>query len=285
MKFPKSRTEILDKIAGIAVKSKDDNDNQLSSEAKKEIRFALMFWNDVEDRSIPDVIYGGLDMELMEEVNPARIAESLDFVTGCEEYQGDRYEQLLEELNKIESKIHGGESFSPMEKGKVVEYCDIVLGNNYTRQEVVNSLNDLGYTMMDRKLTFEFDNAGYSFEDIGLSRDQITDFMKSNLEFSRLSDTVDFRVTQVYLNEGSDAHHMQLQVWHNSKNSVEVADLVTGMIKDRCQKHDMDYASVVMRSEYIADEVPGYKDSIDFHKRERVKKAYERERETIEFSM
>lgn len=284
MKFPESRTEILDTIAGIAVSDKKQN-NMLSNEAKKGIRFALMFWNDVEDKSIPDTIYGGLDMALMEEVNPARIADSLDFVTGCDEYQGERYEQLQEELNDIEAKIYKGQSFVNLSEGKIVEHCDDVLGSNFRRQEIINSLNDLGYTTMDRKLIFEFDNAGDSFDSIGLSKAHIETEMKTALAVARLSDTVDIRVQPVYANEGSDLHKMQLQVWHASKNSVEVMDLVTEMVKGKCLEHDMDYASMVMRTEYVANEIPGFKDSIDFHTRERYQKMCEREREASGLGM
>lgn len=288
MKFPESRTEILDKIAGIAVKARDEsNGGDISNEAKREIRFALMFWNDVENKSLPDATYDGLDVDLMGDINPARIFDRLDFVSGCEDYQAERYEHLLVELNKIESEMYKDKSFSPMEHGKITELCDNVLGNDYNRQEIINSLSDLGYTMMDRKLTFEFDNAGYSFDDIGLSRENIIATMKDGLEFSGLSDTVDIRVQPVYFNEASDAHKMQLQVWHNGKNSVEVMDLVTNMIKAKIKEHDtdMDYTSVAMTSEYISGEIPGYKDAFDFHKRDRAKRAYEAEKSASSLEM
>lgn len=282
MQFPKSRTEVLDTVAGIVAKSLDQHD-EFTQEAKKSARLALMFWNDVEDKSLPQELYEGLDIDLMEATNPARSFDDLDFVSGAVQYQSDRYEALQDELNRIENVIHNEISkdspFADIGENKIHDHCDMVLGSSFSRQAVINSMRDLGYAVMDRKLTFDIDNFNQSFDKIGLSAPEILSHLKNELESEGISDSVDVRARIHYPREGSDDAVMRIEAWHNSDNSVTVQDLVIDMMKEKSKVYDMQDVSMVLQSEYIGAELPGFKDYADFRKRERAQRDLEAKKE------
>jgi len=152
MNFPKSRTEIMDHVAVTA------SDNSLSNKEKEPlVRLALMHWNHVEDKSLPDVEFEGFDLNW---TSPANQLDLDGLMVGASDYIDDRQEVLHQELKEVLTKLADlYESQFPDSVGYEKTGLDLNALQN-EKKAIVESLKGFGYQIIDRKVTLSLDHYG-----------------------------------------------------------------------------------------------------------------------------
>lgn len=170
MKFPTSRTQLLDAVASTVTNPSLDN-----LEMEKRIKLTLIHWNHVADKSLPDLPFDGFDATVESPVNNVDLNQ---LKSGAKEYLFERAGVLNEQLFDISKQIYTIENSGMSDVGndpaKVMRINKLL----NDKADIVQSLQDVGYTAMDRKVEFTFDDA---FVHVGKNADDIGPFFESKL--------------------------------------------------------------------------------------------------------
>lgn len=250
MKFPQSRTEIMDQVAVFASDAKlPDN------EKEPLIRLALMHWNHVPDKSMPEETYEGFDPDW---VSPVKQLNLHDLIEGAIDYVDQRCNSLNNEIADVSRQLWLTERSrsSPDE-----EYSFVSEMNDLYKEKarIVDQLGVFGYQVIDREVEFNIYNG--DMRENKISPDKLQLIAKNivtsdeELEIAVDMDVVDHRDSTSF-------------VFYSSSSSVD--DLVSGIseafMDAGMAKEDLD---VTIR-EY-SPSIPNFKHTGDQAKLERNK--------------
>lgn len=172
MKFPTSRTEILDTVAATV------NSSTLQDvEVHNRVRLALMHWNHVEDTRIPDEIFEGIDFEAD---SPIRNINMAALKMGAGTYIDEREESLNQQLKQVVKDIVSthdqniksfGDSNSSLRMNMLLN----------DKAKIIEQLDVFNYQIIDRKIDFDFDSENLYTT---LNPDELKVFFKKELGLS-----------------------------------------------------------------------------------------------------
>lgn len=265
MNFPKNRTEIMDHVAITAM-------NKTLADAEKEplIRLALMHWNHVEDKTLPETVYEGFDLNWTSPVNQLELQ---GLILGAPDYIEERKEVVFKELGDIQSEMLDLVNRQRELSGNVeVDHYDIARKQNALQDrmvEVSGTLKTMGDQVIDRVIEVDIDTYMDS-----KSAEKVMEDMKGALELDeKFSLGVDYRVE-------SKRNEDTLKIYTPNEHVDEILDTLSAVTP-------VD-VFINIRVESYHNALPSYKDTADLLHRETVKRQFERDKEKkaeIDFSV
>jgi hypothetical protein len=259
MKFPQNRTEIMDQVAAFAV------DNDLSSKEKEPfIRLALMHWNHVPDKSMPEIQYEGFDPDWISPVKQLNLEELID---GAPDYIDQRCEELNQDLKRVSKVLLALES----ERGRMYGDDESVdaykhvkkMNELYSMKEgIIESLEKFDYQVIDRKVSFELYD-GSKVERVEKIESILKEIINEDTDFQI---GVDLRVS-----DGRDATNFDFFL---NKDLVEDLVKVVNTVFDNPDIAS-DVPDAIIREHHRA--VPLFKDMRDLVENERKQREVKKE--------
>lgn len=272
MKFPTSRTEILDAVAMTVTDTSLDD-----IQKEKQVKLALIHWNHVDDKSLPDIVFDGFNAMTDTPVKHAVLAE---LKQGAEEFLYERAGVLNEQLYDISSQIYNIEKSGMTEVGNDSSKLMRINKLLSDKAGIVESLEGVGYTTMDRKVEITFDD---SFIHVGKNADEITPFFEDKLntmvEGFEAHGTVAVNIENDVSTHGVDNRIVTLTVNVPSRLVGDLVERVNQMVHfnpDIFQNtfDDKEDYGPAVKIETIENAIPNIRDTNDMGNRIAVREAY-----------
>lgn len=172
MKFPTSRTEIMDNVA-MTVSSATLSGQDI----EKNVKLALIHWNHVDDKSLPDIKFEGFDYETTSPVKTTNIAH---LKQGAGDYLSDRADVLNDKLELVVRSIYATHESNIKNFGDNEGAIFIMNDLLSEKAQIVEQLEAVGHTTMNRKIDFEFDDESIYIQ---LDDNEIKSFIQNELSF------------------------------------------------------------------------------------------------------
>lgn len=265
MNFPKNRTEIMDHVAITAM-----NKNLADAEKEPLIRLALMHWNHVEDKTLPETVYEGFDLNWTSPVNQLELQ---GLILGAPDYIEERKEAIFEELGNIQSEMLDLVNRQRDLSGNVeVNHYDIARRQNVLQDrmvEVSGTLKAMGDQIIDRVIEIDID----TYLDSKSAKRLMEDMKEALVLDEKFSLGVDYRVE-------SKRNEDTLKIYTPNEHVNEILEGLAAVTPED--------TFLNIRVESYHNALPSYKDTADVLHRETVKRQFEKEKEKkkeIDFSI
>ncbi len=254
MQFPKNRTDIMDHVAITA------SDKSMTDKEKEPlIRLALMHWNHVEDKSLPETEYEGFDLDW---VSPANQLDLGSLISGSEDYIDERKEVIFAELDRVQKELLGT---LDMQRDPNLSEQERVYGaaerQNALNEEMIRiaeKLKAMGDQVIDRVITVNIDS---NLSDLRV--DKLMDELKDDLRHVPSAEVgIDYRQEEY-------RHGDRLRIFAPNALVSEVLSSLSALIPEGNEPQ------INVEEHHVA--LPSFKDMIDLEKREISRKRMERE--------